>query len=529
MKHAIVTIVNGDYFEQMAALTHPTIRAYAERIGAEFIVWRDVSRYQYPEYKKMEIGDLLGTYDRVLYIDTDVIVRPDAPDIFDVVPADHLGILEESKYFDRQTTTVQFMTKVGYDARDWNGKYYNAGIYVCSRCHRELFVMPPREFDHFRDQSWFNTLIADRKVKVFPLPHRFNRIVSLDRIFGEERLDAWFLHYAGFHVEGERAGVLDLIARDLDSWRQTAPHYRYPNNVAFIVQGSLAEQIAAEPVIRYAKDVIYRGDNLTLVSAWPAVFGHLDLPIFRAFNEDASAPKFHARYTREHPEARHKPLFHQVHPTTLAAITALGLELPAAARTPKLAVHPATRATLAEIVPARNLESLVLVHPGGGLPANSFPPDVWQSYADALVERGYEVAVIGNRGGDDWGIVNFDRSRVIDLVDRLSLAELVALVSQARVLVSNDSAPVQIAGAFDNWIGVIATLRLAEYVLPWRKASQHYRAASLERAVLAADYFHKPSGSIQPALDACDEARLRECLPEPRTIVEFADRAFAEK
>jgi Glycosyltransferase family 9 (heptosyltransferase) len=529
MKRAIVTIASGEYFQQMARLTHPTIRAYADRVGADFLVWTDTSAYKYPEYKKMEIGALLNTYDRVLYLDTDVIIRPDAPDIFNVVPEDSLGILEESRYFDRAVSTVQFMTRIGFNAALWNGKYYNAGIYVCSRCHQDLFVKPPTEWDHFRDQSWFNTLISDRKIKIFPLPHRFNRFVLFDRIFGEERLDAWFLHYAGFHVEGERAGVLDLIADDLAAWREAAPRYHFPHNVAFTPQGDLADQVAAEPVVRYARDVIYRGDNLVLVSSRPEIFAHLGLPMFDRFEQVPKSPKYHRRYTREIPDERRDFSPHQMHGTNLASYLALGLELPTAHKTPRLGVGPAALLSVREKIQPVDAASLVLLHPGRGAAANTFPPDVWASYLNVLADCGFRVAVVGNRVGDELGVVEFDRSRGIDLVDRLTLAELIALVSEARVLVTNDSAPVQIAGAFDGWIGLLATGRHPEYVLPWRNGSQCYRTKNLARAEMWADFFHKPSGSNKPLLDVCRPERLRQCLPEPAAVHQFVQQAFAEK
>src|SRR5690349_1639383 len=146
MNKAVVTIASGVYFERMAALTHPTIKAYADKLGADFLVWSDISGYQIPEYKKMEIGGLLDHYDRVLYIDTDVIVRDDAPDVFSVVPYDHLGMLEESRYYDRRIAVLRFMEHVRFDSTLWNGKYFNAGIFVCSKAHRDLFVRPPVEW-----------------------------------------------------------------------------------------------------------------------------------------------------------------------------------------------------------------------------------------------------------------------------------------------------------------------------------------------------------------------------------------------
>ena len=134
MNRAIVTICCGDFYRQMAAISHPTIKAYADKLGADFIVWDDYGRHSMPHYQKLELGKLLRQYNRVLYLDTDILVRDDAPDIFAIVPEDALGALEEGQYYsDRKGWALKFMQSIGYDPRDWNGRYYNAGVLVLSR------------------------------------------------------------------------------------------------------------------------------------------------------------------------------------------------------------------------------------------------------------------------------------------------------------------------------------------------------------------------------------------------------------
>lgn len=526
MTKALLTIASGAYFQRMAALTHPTIRAYADKIGAEFIVWSDVSGYTVPQYKKMEIGPLLGVYDRLVYIDTDLIIRDDAPDIFDVVPADQIGLLEEGQYFERKQATLQFMERIGFNSAAWDGKYYNTGVVVCSACHRELFVKPPVQWAHFGEQTWFNTILSDRKAKVFPLPYRLNRMLTLSPFYGEDRLDSWFLHYAGVHSFYGEENSLKLIAHDIAAWAQARPDYKFRSHVAIVVEGVFGDNVAAEPVVRYARDVLYQGDNLVIVSPWPAAFGHLELPIFSEIGQIPNRDAYHLRHTGAQLGAFSR---HQVHVTNMASLSALGIELPVAHRNIRLRTDSAAVASLAAKLSPAPLDSLVLVHPGRGIATTTFPPDVWESYVTILADHGFLVATIGQRANEAAGIVEFDRSKCIDLTDRISIEELIALLSQARVLLSNDASPVQIAGAFENWIGLIATLRHPEYVLPWRHGSQFYRAKSLERGELYRDYFHKPSGGAKPQLDVCDEGRLRECLPEPASILEFVQSAFAEK
>ena len=59
MNRAIVTISCGDFYRQMAAISHPTIKAYADKLGADFIVWDDYCRHSMPHYQKLELGKLL--------------------------------------------------------------------------------------------------------------------------------------------------------------------------------------------------------------------------------------------------------------------------------------------------------------------------------------------------------------------------------------------------------------------------------------------------------------------------------------
>src|SRR5262245_29050786 len=99
MKRAIVTIACCVEHEEMARYSHPTFRAYAARLGCDFIAWNDYSGHTLPAFKKLDLSSLLDQYERVLYLDNDILVRDDAPDIFALVPEDRLGIFEEGCYY----------------------------------------------------------------------------------------------------------------------------------------------------------------------------------------------------------------------------------------------------------------------------------------------------------------------------------------------------------------------------------------------------------------------------------------------
>ena len=59
-------------------------RAYAEKIGADFIsiTEKQFNENQCPHVEKLQAFELLEKYEKILYVDADVLIKKDAPDIF---------------------------------------------------------------------------------------------------------------------------------------------------------------------------------------------------------------------------------------------------------------------------------------------------------------------------------------------------------------------------------------------------------------------------------------------------------------
>lgn len=536
---AVVTIVCGPFFKQMAEVTHPTIKEYAEKIGADFVVWgeEEAKSHIHPDFVKLDFHKLFERYDRILYIDTDIIVREDAPSLFDVVPEDKLGLFEEGGIMPRRSAVLQYCHEAGLDPRHWDGKYYNAGVIVASKQHAPVFSRPPREILNFYAQTCINMQISLSGFKVHELSHKFNRMICMDKLTGESRHDCYFLHYAGVLREKETL-LLKLIAHDILQWRSDAPLFKYKRSVALVVAGGLGDQICAEPVARYLRDHVYPGDKIIITTHYPEVFTHLGLPTYINNSPIQNPQEYTELYTMQpasHPfsELVSHPLTHAVDYASLCAISS---QLPIKDRKITLQYDNEHIERVFDLISAWKGDSvrsgIVLVHPGRGWPSKTFPADVWQSYVDALVNDGFNVAVIGKRVADDQGVVEIDTSRCIDLIDKLSLKELFALVSISKVLISNDSAPVHVAGAFDTChIGLIATCKHPDYVLPYRGPAlvNYYNAMALEREQLYLDYSRKPSEAMPVTIVDCSEERMRECLPPAETILSFTRSACGRR
>ena len=168
-----------------------------------------------------------------------------------------------------------------------------------------------------------------------------------------------------------------------------------------------------------------------------------------------------------------------VHFINYASLNMLGVELPTAYRRPRLTVEPDALAAVRQKVAPHKTTELVVMH-AAGTAADPHPlVTAWQAYAHILVERGHRVAVIGNRDHRDLVVTPFDTAGCLDLVDGLSIGEIVALLSEAPVLLTSSPDAVLVAGAFDHWIGILPPGPDPENTLAWRHGAQNFRAKYL--------------------------------------------------
>jgi hypothetical protein len=81
MRKAVFTLNIDNYQPEIAAITRPFLRAYARKIGAEYI---EITERKFPDwpvtYEKMQLYELGGGYDWIIYTDLDTLVHPDTPD-----------------------------------------------------------------------------------------------------------------------------------------------------------------------------------------------------------------------------------------------------------------------------------------------------------------------------------------------------------------------------------------------------------------------------------------------------------------
>jgi hypothetical protein len=523
MKTAIVTICVGESFKKMAEVTHPTIRDYAERCGAEFIVIGNWGEIVHPGFYKFNLGELMGEFERILYVDTDVLIRDDAPDLFKEIPEHSFAAFNEGEFMDRMSSMEQFAFDakiLGDDCLQWikGGVYFNTGIMMLPSTMRSMLKEPEKPIMNFYEQTQFNWELfkfATNKpdFKICQLSHRFNRMSHIDKRTGESRLDSFFLHYAGaVGSDGTRGGVVEVMKKDLAAWNDGPRTYR--KNILMRTGGGIGDLVATEPVVRFAAERMWPGQNLVVQTAHHEIFQHIEgiKLIPNSMNVvDVGYYEVNLMPKPENPVNNY--LTHLLtHPTDYASIMLLKGQIPIAHRKIKLQSDP-----LIGVLEER-LKNCVLIHAGKGWPSKTFPMGWWDSVIGRLQDAGIDVALIGQRGEYN-SVVELETQDCLDLRDKLSLPQLFRAVELAPILISNDSSPVHIAGAFDNWIGLVASCKHPDRILPWRNGSQRHKASALNVGLIEREF--RPNCPDTVTMDEATEEEVLACLPEPEQVLNW--------
>lgn len=117
---------------------------------------------------------------------------------------------------------------------------------------------------------------------------------------------------------------------------------------------------------------------------------------------------------------------------------------------------------------------VVVVHPGASAASRRYPPELYARALDALIDQtGCEMLFTGDGGEEELvrsvqaGMSNPSRS----LAGGLDLAELGALIAQADLLISNNTAPAHIAAALDTPVVELYALTNPQHT-PWQVESR---------------------------------------------------------
>lgn len=205
---AILTLaLNG--IDSMFKKSIFSIENYCKKYKIDFYMYRHPKIYgPHIFFEKFNFVELLNNYEQICYIDLDVLVTPNARNIFEFNNDKNcFYAFEENSNIPRMCRD-RFVKPLLGDCSDWpknhlnKYQYFNAGVFVVSNLYKKIFesfrnVPNLNNIDMFGDQTCMNYLIVKNKIPFKTLDYSFNRMhLGLEDPYNK-RYEADIIHYAG--------------------------------------------------------------------------------------------------------------------------------------------------------------------------------------------------------------------------------------------------------------------------------------------------------------------------------------------
>lgn len=252
-KHVIVSIMTG--FDPSYRFARKCLRQYARKIGADLKIIDSpknkipgLSPFNFSKVawaQKFLLNTYLKNYDRVLYMDADIIIHPDAPDIFATYSdRSKVYMFNEGAIENRIKEYNDIGSHLGnIEVPEVDGQkvYFNAGVILFSKESDYLKFTDVKEVEkicnkiNFYEQTYFNYLIFKNKLGYGMLDANFNRMIISGPAY--KRFEASFIHHAGGSYSSRSKFRFLTMIKDytqLYSYKLTVNDYIYMTAVSIM-------------------------------------------------------------------------------------------------------------------------------------------------------------------------------------------------------------------------------------------------------------------------------------------------------
>ena len=211
---ALVTLAIGSGFQDVARATEGSLRRYANRHGLDFVIIDEPLISAHPVYDKFACYHLLDIYERLIFVDSDVLIAPETPNLLDIVPEDSFGAYMVSDHTDLHDEAIVLVQEVLGDL-SWQHDYFNGGVMVFSRNHKKVFDYEDPDLSlwaetpgtAYREQTYLNFKVRQYGLPIFDIGFKFNHTLAVGK--SDERFGSFIIHCKG-HRPGNK---LDEVRR----------------------------------------------------------------------------------------------------------------------------------------------------------------------------------------------------------------------------------------------------------------------------------------------------------------------------
>jgi len=155
---AIVSVATGQDATELAKITFPRFKQYADFVGADFIEVRANHYPQYPMANKFRVGAITANYHRVLFLDADAWLRADVGNLFKIFPPGSIWMHPDVDRFPGAKWAIKRSGQLGAEQgiKPNFSRIYNTGVVIFDQEHRDIWSPPPKPMatDHVSEQIW---------------------------------------------------------------------------------------------------------------------------------------------------------------------------------------------------------------------------------------------------------------------------------------------------------------------------------------------------------------------------------------
>ena len=179
-----------------------------------------MGKYNYHKFEKNQIYQIFDDYDRILRLDADVVINPNTPNLFNFDDRYIYAVREDvnSVRAQRQTQISRIKKDLG-DITGWNEHYFNGGVILASKRHKEAFNILDVNFDLnlglLKEQNVFNWKVRKLNLDVVDLGPNFNYFngIDPDNFYTDSiRRKAYIIHHTTQGIDQK----IKLLRKDMN-------------------------------------------------------------------------------------------------------------------------------------------------------------------------------------------------------------------------------------------------------------------------------------------------------------------------
>ena len=178
---AVCVIPFNESEMELLDVSGDSIKSYAKKCGADYIELSGDQSFngEWPIGNKFRLHQVTSVYKKTVFFDCDVIVKRNAPDLFETTPDDEISAYDEyHDWKDKEWITRQYQTINKFFGKpfDYNIPRFmiNSGVMVIPNSCCEYYKQPTEPYPtiYCFDQQYLSMRLPDRKF--FQLDRRWN-------------------------------------------------------------------------------------------------------------------------------------------------------------------------------------------------------------------------------------------------------------------------------------------------------------------------------------------------------------------